>query len=151
MMVGVALTAIGLAAFPYLRISPVPTLTAAALVASILAVAHRGHDRRLLRVALVLFLAAGLCRCIQESISLWQLSARYQRLAQHHTLQARFTRCMVSAFDQNPKSFRSSKAWQEERPGWLRYIDKSGELVSRYSRAAAQPWHSLEAMPDTTE
>ena len=102
-------------------------------------------------LASILFLAAGLTRCIQESISLWQLSARYQRLAQYHTLQARFTRRMVSAYDQNPKPFRSPKDWQDARPEWVRDIEKSEELVSRYKSAAARPWLPLEAMPTTSE
>ncbi len=147
MMAVVALIAIGLAALPYLRLSPVPTLTAAALIASIFAVVRRGRDRRLIRVAIVLFLIAGLSLGMREVVSLYRLSARYQRLAWHHAGLMRLTRGMIQGFDRNPGSFGIAGSWEARRPEWVRSLEEEAHLASTYALAAAQPWRPLETSP----
>jgi hypothetical protein len=147
MMAGVAVIAVALAALPYLRLSPVPTLTAAALIVSILAVARLGRDRRLIRVAMVLYLIAGLSLGMLEVVSLFRLSARYQRLSRHHAMLMRSMSVMIRAFDRNPRNFGAAKDWEARRPEWVRSLEKETHLASAYAIAAAQPWRDPETIP----
>ena len=147
MMLSVALAAAGLAALPYLRLNPVPTLTAAALFTSLLAVVNRGRERRLVRGALVLFLLAGLSFGVAETVSLWQLSARYKRLARHHAGPIAATQAMIKRSDENPDRSGSAKAWKDKRRELVRFIEYKSDLASKYKRAAARPWLPLKPDP----
>jgi hypothetical protein len=147
MMAGVAVIAVALPALPYLRLSPVPTLTAAALIVSILAVARLGRDRRLIRVAMVLYLIAGLSLGMLEIVSLFRLSARYQRLSRHHAMLVRTMSVMIRAFDRNPRNFGAAKDWEARRPEWVRSLEKETHFASIYAIAAAQPWRDPESIP----
>lgn len=123
MMVGVALVVVGFAALPYLRTSPVPTLTAAALVASILAVADRGREKRLVRGVLLLSLAAGLTFGVGECVSLWRLSARDDRLARHHAGALAATNAAVTRLDELPDRFRDAKVGNRERSLLVQFLE----------------------------